>query len=205
VRNAAWSVGALALGAGIVLAGQAMLASLQQREATLQRIVAQERTYQTLRPEIRALMQQQVSVEQRLAQLRELGWRRMLVSEAMQRVAEALPDDAWLVTLDLAKEDRELTALLEGYARSFESVTRLMDQLKSAVGWSKVKPLATTVHTDAEGKEQILFAVTSQQPLPQVGASNDDDAEADPEPRAGKSTRERRPSSGSGKARGSDR
>jgi Tfp pilus assembly PilM family ATPase/Tfp pilus assembly protein PilN len=171
VRRGAWSVGALAGAAALWLGGQGMVSTLRQRESVLAALSAQERTYQTLRPELRGVIQQHAHVDRRLRQLRELAERRALLGEAMQRVVEALPEELWLTRLELAKEDLELTALLEGYATSFPGVTRLMDQLKSAVGWSKVKPLATSVTTDAAGKELIVFAVQSEQPLPGAGAA----------------------------------
>ena len=162
-----WAIAALAGLLAIGAGASGMLTVLYEREAALQQLSVQEQTYQALRPEIRALTQKQAKLEERLGLLRELGQRRTLLTEALPRIAEALPEEVWLTKLELTKEDRSMNGLFEGYARSFQGVTRLMDQLKSSIGWTNVKPLATTVTPDAAtGKELIVFAVQSRQPLP---------------------------------------
>jgi Tfp pilus assembly protein PilN len=169
IQRLAWAVSAISAAAAIGLSAHVMFTTLARKRDGLQTLMKQEQTYQSLRPEIRTVIAQQGRLAHRVDQLTELSRRRSLVPEALERMVEALPDEVWLTKVELTKSDTELSGLLEGHSRSFQGVTKLMDQLKSAVGWSMVKPLATTVTTDqATGKELIAFAVQSGQPLPPV-------------------------------------
>jgi Tfp pilus assembly protein PilN len=155
-----------------------MATVLERRQALLQNLIQKEQTYQTLRPEVRALLQRQAKLEHRLNQLQELARARTLVIQVVHRLVEVLPDEIWLTRLELSKDLPAATAAqaggtldgtLEGYASSFQSLTRLMDQLKTSVGWTTVKPLATAVTMDPQtGKEAVAFTVQVQQPLKPV-------------------------------------
>ena len=167
VKRIAWAVSAVSAAAAMGLAAHVMLTTLSRKQDALQVLMKQEQTYQSLRPEIRALTAKQSRVAHRLDQLMELSRRHSLVPDALERMIEALPDEVWLTKAELTKADDALTGGLEGHSLSFQGVTKLMDQLKSGVGWSIVKPLATTVTADqASGKELITFAVHCEQPLP---------------------------------------
>ncbi len=166
MRLSARSASVVCAGLAIGFSAQGMLTTLKTRQAVLQHLLAQERTYQKLRPEVRTLLQHHAQLEARLQQLEGLVLDRGILIQAFQQVTEAMPDDVWFTTLELSK-GAALEGVVEGYSRSFQGVTRLMDQLKSSVGWTSVKPLATTVTTDAAtGKEQVAFTVQLQQPFP---------------------------------------
>jgi len=147
------------------LAGSGMWSILQAKQRLLERVKAQERLYQDLRPEIRAMLQVHEQYEQRLQQLEYLLSTRPLVIRAFQQLVDVLPDDAWLIKAELAKGPN-LDGTAEGYATSFQVVTRLMDQLKASAGWATVKLLGTNVTVDpASGKELVVFTVQMQRPL----------------------------------------
>ena len=132
-----------------------MLVMLDSRQRVVQHLVEQEQLYQQLRPEVRRLREHQAALEQRLRDLDRITLVQGRAEAAFQRIAQALPDTAWLTTAILTKTTA-LEGTLEGRARSFQGVTELMERLKSA-GWETVKPLSTTVVTDAvTGAEQML-------------------------------------------------
>jgi Tfp pilus assembly protein PilN len=146
-----------------------------RRREWLQTLTKQEQTYQTLRPEVRALLRRQKQLEHRLHDLEELALARTLTIQAFQQITEALPDEIWLTKIEISKgppaggaaqEGGTIDGVLEGYSRSFQGVTRLMDQLKTTVGWTTVRPLSTSVATDPTTKDELIaFTVQVQQPL----------------------------------------
>ena len=131
----------------------------------LQLIERRERVYQTLRPDIRALLQQQQHLEQRTQQLEQLVHDAPLLGRALSEVAQALPDGVWLGKADYSKTE-QVEGLLEGRAKSFQEVTQLLDQLKSVAKMAMVKPLSTNVTTDpVSGKDVVVFSIQVQRPL----------------------------------------
>jgi len=164
-----------------VFSASAMLTTLTSRQRRLATLTKQAQTYQMLRPEVRGMLQRQLKVEQRLRQLQDVAFARVLVSQAFQRVVEVLPDEVWLTKLEFSKlspvassaaqEGGRLEGVLQGYSRSFQGVTQLMDSLRTSVGWAVVRPLATTVTTDpASGEELVSFTVQIQHTLPTTQA-----------------------------------
>ena len=151
----------LAFGFGL----SGMLEIRQRRSALLESLKRQERMYQTLRPEVRSLLQRQEAIEQRRRRLEQLVTGRALLTQVLAQVAEVLPETVWLTTLESSK-DGQVDGLLEGRARSFQDVTQFLDRLKGLPGVSSVKPLSTTVSTDAtSGKEVVAFAVQVERSL----------------------------------------
>lgn len=132
------------------LAGQ--LAMLREQEAL----------YQTLRPEAKALLQQQQELQARTAIFEALLAQKTRLPQLLADIAEALPEDVWLTTLQAAK-DGPVSALLEGRAASFAQVTEFFERLKRLGQFATVKPLSTNVTTDpATGRELIAFSVQVQ-------------------------------------------
>ena len=162
-----WVLALLAAG----FAANGMMAMLRARQALLDRLTKQEQQYHTLRPDIRAMLQVQEQYRKRLQQLAELASARPLAIQAFRQLVEVLPEEAWLTKVELTK-GRTVEGSLEGYAKSFQGVTRLMDQLKSTVGWPTVKLLGTNVVTDpTTSKELVVFTVQLQQPLANTPAA----------------------------------
>ncbi len=147
--------------------GVSSIMELSHRRAViLQALEQREHLYQTLRPEVRALLQQQERLEQQTRQLEHLISRGPLLTKLLAQVAKTLPDTIWLTKFEGAKGATLIEGTLEGRARSFQDVTQFMEHLKTQAGMSTVKPLSTTVTTDeATGKDVIAFAVQLQQPL----------------------------------------
>lgn len=150
-----------ALGFGIT----GMLESRVRNAQLLERLEAREKLYQTLRPEIRTMLQRQQRIEQRSAQLERLAADASLLTRLVGEVGRTLPDRVWLTSLEGSKNGL-LSGVIEGRATSFQDVTQFFDRLKSGAGMTTVKPIGTNVKTDeATGKEVIAFSVQIQRPL----------------------------------------
>ncbi|MBI3087728.1 MAG: PilN domain-containing protein [Candidatus Omnitrophica bacterium] len=164
-RRLAWSACALCAVLALAFGALGIVTDLQRRQEMLATLAKQEQQYQALRPEARGLLKRQARVEARLRQLEAVARTRPRVIRAFGQLADVMPDEIWLTKADLIK-DVELDGVVDGYARSFESLTRFMDLLKSSAGWTGVKLLGTTVTTDkTTGKELVSFTVQLQQPL----------------------------------------
>jgi Tfp pilus assembly protein PilN len=165
VRRSATATSGLALAATLVFGAGGMLAERQRWVRVLEAVERQERVYQGLRPEVRALLQRQEHTEHRSRQLESLISGGSALTAALARIAETLPETSWLVNLELSK-DGILTGLVEGRATSFQDVTQFMDRLKTSGSMTTVKPVATTVTTDETTKQELIaFTVQVQRPL----------------------------------------
>jgi Tfp pilus assembly protein PilN len=173
-RSTAVASGLLAVMAiGVGLSG--MLEVRQRRVQILTSLERRERLYQSLRPEIRAMLQRQQHTQRRMRQLERLGLEADALTDLLAQVAAVLPDSVWLTKLESVKPvpvagAREAAAgsvaeaLLEGRAKAFQDVTQLLDRLKAIPGVASVKPLSTSVVPDGGGggKEEVVFAVQVQ-------------------------------------------
>ena len=142
-----------------------MMASRARRAQLLQSLERREKLYQTLRPQIRTMLQRQQRIEGRAAQLERLAVDASLVTRLLGQLSAALPEHVWLTSVECST-DELLSGLLEGRATSFQEVTQFFDRLKTTAGMTTVKPLSTNVKTDeATGKEVIAFSVQIQRAL----------------------------------------
>lgn len=149
----------------LVFAFGGMIEVRRRRLQALRALEARERLYQSLRPEVRGLLQRQQHLEQRTQQLEHLADSVPLLAQTLAQAAEALPEDVWLTRLDCSKSGL-MDGQLEGRAKSFQDVTKFLERLKSVAGMSTVKPLSTNVVTDAAtGKEVVGFVAQVQRPL----------------------------------------
>lgn len=165
VHRAAAALAAVLLLAAFGFGLSGMTESRARRAQLLRTLERRETLYQTLRPEIRTLLQRQQRIERRSAQLERLAADASLVTRLLGQLASALPEHVWLTSLECSTGEA-LSGLLEGRATSFQEVTQFFDRLKSAAGMTTVKPLSTSVKTDeATGKEVIAFSVQIQRPL----------------------------------------
>lgn len=131
----------------------------QRRIQILKALEQRERLYQTLRPELRGLLQQQQRTERASAQLERLIRSAQSLPEAFAQTANTLPDSVWLARWDASRKDG-VDLVLEGRAASFQDVTILIERLKGLAGVTSVKTLSTSVVSDAQaGKESIAFAI----------------------------------------------
>ena len=163
IRGVALAVGGLcALLAAFTALGS--MVEIHQRHAHVFALLNQrEQTYQKLRPEVHALLKQQASVEQRSRQLESLVTDRTLLAGLLGTVSQAMPDDVWLSRVEISKHQQLVEGVLDGRAKSFQSVTQFMDQLKTRANMTTVKPLSTNVETDpANGKEVVVFSILMQ-------------------------------------------
>ena len=149
-----------------------MIEARTRRARALESLEQQERLYETLRPEIRSLLQRQVRMQERNLRLERLVKDGPLLTQLLAQVAEVLPDDVWLTTVECSQTGL-VDGTLEGRSKSFQSVTQFLDRLKTTVGMTTVKPLSTSVITDPDTKKELIaFAVQIQRPL--VPPSNDE-------------------------------
>ncbi len=164
-RGISHAVSAVCLTAALVLGFNGMTEVRRRRLLVLQSLEARERLYQSLRPEVRALLQQQQHVQQRTQQLERLANQVPLLTQVLGQIADALPDDVWLAKAECVKTGL-VEGTLEGRAKSFQEVTKFLERLKTAAGMATVKPLSTNVTPDpATGKEVVAFVVEVQRPL----------------------------------------
>ena len=165
MRRVANTISGLCLLATLVLGVSGMMAIQRRHAYALASLERQKLLYQSLRPEVRLLMQRQEHLQQRVEQLEQLAGQRMLLMRLVAQIADVLPDSVWLTKLECSK-DHAVDGLLEGRATSFQDVTALFDRLKTVAGMSTVKTVSTTVVTDqATGKESLAFVVQIQRPL----------------------------------------
>jgi Tfp pilus assembly protein PilN len=166
MRRIASAVSGVCVAASAILGLHGMLEVRQRSVRVLRSLEQQERLYQTLRPEARALLQQEEHLERRNLQLGGLVGESPALTQLVARISDALPDEAWLVMLECSKAGL-INGVIEGRARSFQDVTKFMEQLKTVAEMTTVKPLSTNVTTDdATGKEVIAFSIQVQRPLP---------------------------------------
>lgn len=151
--------------AAVGFAGMAMATRQAIQRERLEGLRKQEGLYESVRPEVKRLLQRQEQLEHRLQQLQTIGKLRITVIGALQTLTDSLPDEIWLTKVELIKTG-SLDGVVEGFSRTFEGVTKLVERLKLALPGATVKPLGTTVTVDpASGKELIAFTVQLQQPL----------------------------------------
>ena len=145
-----------------VAIGLSGMVEVRRRRATVLRTLErQEHLYQTLRPEVRALLQRQHRTMQQSLQLERLVSDMPFLSQTLAQIADGLPDHVWLTTLECAKTKADaIEGLLKGRAKSFQDVTQFLERLKGMAGVTDVKPLSTSVMADEESKTDIVvFAV----------------------------------------------
>ena len=156
---------------GLGLSG--MVEARHRRVMVLQALERQEHLYQTLRPEIRSMLQRQRRIERRSLQLANVAREAPVLTEVLAQVAQALPDGVWLTKVECSK-GAAIEALLEGRAATFQDVSQFLNQLKGVARMSTVKLLSNPVTTDpVTGKELIAFSVQAQRQPPPPAASAD--------------------------------
>jgi len=166
IRSGAMIATAFCLAAAFGLSINAMLEVRGRRAKVLDALEKRERLYQSLRPDVRQLLQRQARVDQRGVQLQRVAEQAPGLAEALAQIADTLPGDIWLTSVDASKSGL-IQGVLEGRAKSFQDVTKFFEQLKTAAGMTTVKPLSTSVTADPQtGKESIAFSVQVQRPLP---------------------------------------
>jgi len=165
IRRVSLAVGGVCGIAAVALGLSGMLSVRQRHDRLVESLTQRERTYQSLRPELRARLKAQDDVQRRTRQLSALVEDRARLVEWFAELTVALPDDVWLTKFD-GSADGQLSAVLEGRARSFQSVTQFIDRMKSQPGFLAVKPLSTNVvDGEAAGQELIAFAIHLQRTL----------------------------------------
>jgi Tfp pilus assembly protein PilN len=163
LRRAARLAGAVCVAVIISCCASAMWAIWRSRQATLRAVLAQEQLHTRLRPDAQSLLKQQRHLEERLQHLTQLIETHAVLVAAVGQIVEALPDEIWLTKLELSRIGRP-EATVEGYAKSFQGMNRLMEQMKATGPWASVKPIATAVTTDATTNQQLIaFTVQAQQ------------------------------------------
>jgi len=138
-----------------------------RRTRMLETLERQERLYQSLRPEVQTLLRRQQRLQERSAQLEQLVAERMVLAQVLAQVVAALPDSVWLTKFE-GSNDTGVAGMIEGRARSFQDVTRFLDQLKTVAAMTAVKPLSTNVITDDVTKKEVIAfsAQIERKPVP---------------------------------------
>jgi len=164
VHHAAVAAGSVLALVAIGLSLSGMLEVRRRRMDVLESLEQRERLYQSLRPDVRALLQRQQHTQRRMQQLERAAVEAGALTDAVAQVAAVLPDGVWLTKLDGSRPVAgSAEILLEGRAKTFQDVTQFLDRLKAIPGVALVKPLSTSVVSDAAaGKEEVVFAVQVQ-------------------------------------------
>ena len=166
VRRIAAMISGVCLAATLGLGLSGMMEVRQRRVRVLRVLDQREWLYQTLRPEVRSLLQQEEHTERRNVQLEQLVGESPALTLLVAQLSEAMPHDVWLTAVECSKAGL-INGVIEGRAKSFQDVTKFLEQLKTVAGMTTVKPMSTNVTTDeASGKEVIAFSVQVQRPLP---------------------------------------
>ncbi|MBI3011361.1 MAG: hypothetical protein HYY58_02580 [Candidatus Omnitrophica bacterium] len=179
IRRAAMITARISVVATVALGLSGMVELRHRRVRVLEALQRQEQLYQSLRPDVRSLLQRQHGMQQHIQRLERLVEDAPAVAQFLAQVAEVLPDDIWLSKLDCSKTSlpvgmrdspvEMLEGVLEGRARSFQTLTRFLEELKGSAGqaggWT-IKLLSTNVAPDeASGKDIVAFAVQVQRLL----------------------------------------
>ena len=142
-----------------------MLELTERRTKVLQALERREELYQTLRPDVRALLLRQEQTQQRTHHLEELLRDSPLLTHVLADVVRALPQTVWLTKAEWSK-GRTVEGVLEGRAYSFQEVTRLMEALKTTAGMSSVKLLSAPVSAEGTtGRDVIVFTIQVERSL----------------------------------------
>jgi len=166
----------LCVAATLVLGLSGMLELRQRRARVLDTLMRQERLYQTLRPDVRALLQHQQQIEHHLEQLERLVTEASVLGRCLAQAADVMPDEVWLTRVEYSKSvppgEAEASAagivegLLGGRAATFQTLTQFLDRLKGGSSTTTVKPISTSVTKDeGSGREVVVFAVQVRQLL----------------------------------------
>ncbi len=164
LRRLANLIAGLAAGAALVFGVVGMMGITRRRAHVLEVLARREQLYQSLRPDLRALLQRQQDLYDRTSQLEGAAVESAVAGQLLVKVIEALPDAAWLTTVQLTKTATLLEGQIEGRASTFQEVTQFFERLKSVAGLTTVKPLATTVLKEGD-RESIAFNVQVQRAL----------------------------------------
>ncbi len=176
VRRAAFIMSGVCALATVGFGLNGMMEVRARRTQILAALERQERLYQSLRPEVQALLRRQQRLQERSAQLEQVVAERTVLAQVLAQVVAALPDSVWLTKLE-GSNDTGIAGMIEGRARSFQDVTRFLDQLKTVASMTAVKPLSTSVMTDdVTKKEVIAFSAQIERKLiasaPETGAEH---------------------------------
>ena len=164
LRRLANLIAGLAAGAALVFGLVGMMGITRRRARVLEVLARREQLYQSLRPDLRALLQRQQDLYDRTSQLEGAAFESAVAGQLLVKIIEALPDAAWLTTVQLTKTATLLEGQIEGRASTFQEVTQFFERLKSVAGLTTVKPLATTVLKEGD-RESIAFNVQVQRAL----------------------------------------
>ena len=164
VRRSTKLIGGLAAAVALLFGLLGMVEISRRRAQALEALVRREQVYQSLRPELRALLQRQQELDERTGQLEQLAVESSLLTQLLAKIVEALPDAAWLTSVQMSKTATLLEGQVEGRAGTFQDVTRLFERLKTVAGFTTVKPLSTTVLKEGD-TELVAFQVQVQRTL----------------------------------------
>lgn len=166
-RSAGMLLSGVCAAATVIFGLRGMMEIRQRRVGVLQALEARERLYQTLRPDVRTLLQQQERMQERSQQLERLVSDSSVLTALCTQVVEVLPETLWLVKVEWTRGEGVLDGQIEGRARSFQDVTQFLERLKTVAGMTNVKLVSNTVIPDeASSKEVIAFTVQLQRALP---------------------------------------
>ncbi len=100
--------------------------------------------------QIDKIKEQKSEIERKLTVINDLNTRRIVTTELLYKVAEAIPDNVWL--LSIQDKDKELS--IEGEAQSASDVSNFMERLAKVGLFSKVNLI--TLDQTAKGNIKVI-------------------------------------------------
>ncbi len=100
--------------------------------------------------QIDKIKEQKAEIERKLNVINDLNTRRIITTELIYKVAEAVPDNVWL--LSIQDKDKELT--IEGEAQTASDVSNFMERLAKVGLFSKVNLI--TLDQTTKGNIKVI-------------------------------------------------
>ena len=120
--------------------------------------------YRTYEPKIKKIAEDEDILKAKSEILYRLADSRAVWLDALGTIAEILPKEVWITDLSgiISMEEAGLGRLdLGGKALSYQSVNSFVSALKSSPNFRDVKPISSSIDTDADTKEEIVkFSIT---------------------------------------------
>ena len=120
--------------------------------------------YRTYEPKIKAIQDAEDILKEKIDVLYQTARFRAIWLDVFKTISEILPEEVWITDVSsiVSLEKSGLGRLdLSGKALSYQSVNNFVSDLKSAPSFKDVKPISSSIETDAgTGEEIVKFSIT---------------------------------------------
>jgi type IV pilus assembly protein PilM len=120
--------------------------------------------YKTYEPKIKKIQDAEDVIRNKTGILYQVASSRAIWLDVLKTISEILPKEVWITDLSciVSMEESGLGRLdLGGKALSYQSVNSFVSSLKSSPNFKDVKPVSSSIETDANSGEEIVkFSIT---------------------------------------------